>query len=44
VLFHPGNELIGVIGFLDGVLSKCRLESLVLAQRVTQAERLGKLT
>jgi hypothetical protein len=44
MLFHPGNELIGVIGFLDSVLSKYRLESLVVAQRVTQAERLGKLT
>ena len=41
-LFHPGDELIGMVCFLDSVFGKHRLEALVPAKRVTQAERLRK--
>ena len=40
MLFHPGNELVGMVCFLDSVFGKHWLEAFVLAQRVTQAERL----
>src|SRR6478752_6346832 len=42
MLFHPGNELVGMVCFLDSVFGKHRLEAFVLAQRVTQTERLRK--
>jgi hypothetical protein len=42
MFFHPGNQLVGMVCFLDSVFGKYRLEAFVLAQRVTQTERLRK--
>jgi hypothetical protein len=44
MFLHPGKELIGMIRLFDSVLSEDGLITFILAKRVTQAERLSKLS
>src|SRR4029079_7856219 len=44
VLLHPGNQLVGMIGFLERMLGEDRLPAPVMTKRIAQAQSLGETT